>query len=165
MINCTGWSIYVGLYLVWYAFDTGFLWHISPQLRGAIQAFPAAAIRVLLGPLAHEDLVRYLSIIDETRWDDVYLGQSERPGPAGFWSDRSQTEKQMGGAYLYIDPVTGFLVNPWAGKRRRCSMYDGDSPHAKFQAHFAFASGPPRTFADVSSNLGAMLPAVQEHNP
>lgn len=117
------------------------------------------------GPPAYSNLVRFLGIIDGTRWDEVTLGRSERPGLAGVRCDRSPTERRRGGEYLYIDPVTGYIVHQRAGKRRRYSTYDCDYPHAHVQAHFAFESGPPRTLAEVNSNVGTMLPDVQENNP
>lgn len=99
-------------------------------------------------------------------WDEVTSEQNERLGPAGIGSDRSPTERQIEGDYLYIDPVTGFIVHQWAAKRRWYSMYDGDSPHTHLPLRdCAFSSGPLRTFADVNNNLGAILYDVQEHNP
>lgn len=43
-------------------------------------------------------------------------------------------------------------------------MDDGDSPYGEVQAHCAFASGPPRTFVDMNTGLGAMLPDLQERD-
>lgn len=75
--------------------------------------------KVFLGPPDYADLVRFLAIIDETRWDDMPLGQSERTGPDVIWTDRTLTERQTGGDSLYIDPVTGYMVDQWATSRRQ----------------------------------------------
>lgn len=43
-------------------------------------------------------------------------------------------------------------------------MNKGNSQHAHVQAHCASASEPPRTFDDINTGLGALLPDYQERN-
>lgn len=40
VIHCTCWAINFILFLLWDAFDTGRLWHISPRFCRAIRAMP-----------------------------------------------------------------------------------------------------------------------------
>lgn len=68
-------------------------------------------MRILLGPPAYAKLVQLLAIIDEKRWDEVLLGQRERTGPAGVRSDRSPTDRRPLGDHVYIDTVTGLIVD------------------------------------------------------
>lgn len=111
-----------------------------------IRELLAATTRVLLAAPAYEYLVRFLDIMDETRWNDVQLGQSERSGHAGIRSERSPTERRRYADYLYIDTVTGSIVDPCAAKRRRYSMCGGDYLHTHVKSHCAFVSWPSSTF-------------------
>lgn len=70
--------------LVWKPYDTGRLWYLSPQLHRAIGSRPVSTLRGLYWEGGYADLVRLLVNTDHAEWDDVPLGQSERPAQSRF---------------------------------------------------------------------------------
>lgn len=50
---------------------------------------------------------------------------------------------------MYIDTAPGIPVDDWKAKRRRASMYAGESPWVEKSAHRRGAGGFPLTFHDI----------------